>query len=304
MELSCKQAHVSYRVPEHSAAEIICAAGGVKPLANGAAANKPVTRSHKSSDSVAEADSAAEPVSADSIMTKAAEPVSAVHEPTPVDMSIAGQTNAATDKSDQPHAGQQVPTNADNGPVGIAQEEAAPLSATAAADIGNKAALSAALAQAEVAGGEAAIAEARKAGPSAMAASAEAETAKGEATKRALEEAQQAQEAKAEGKLAPAKDAALSEHQQDQVWIHPSQYKSSSTPPLAPPPLAHTSASAGPVSTFLLLNTPRLCTRASQLAPCLLPHMPCPSHARLLCCTVPAHVCLPPASGRRACCCC
>ena len=223
---------------------VTCIADGAELLANGAAADKPATstRSHKSSDSAAKADSAAEPVSADSIMTTA-EPASADHEPTPVDMSGAGQMSAATVKGDEPQAGRTTPaTNGDNGLVGVVQEEeVAPLAATAAADdkVGkSEAALSAAFAEVEVAGEaaeEAAFAEARKAGQSAVAASAEAEIAKEEAAEAALEEAKQAQEDKEEGKPAPAKDADVCNHQQDQVWILQCTRVSASAVPPPPP---------------------------------------------------------------------
>ena len=151
-----------------------------------------------------------------------AEPAPAVHEPTLVDKPVAGQTSAATDDADTPEAGQEVPaTDADDGPVGVAQEETAPLAATAAADsgAGKEAALSAAFAEAEVAGKEAEEAAFAEAGQSVTAAAAEAELAKQEAAEAALEEAKQAQEVKEEGKPIPAKDAAVSEHKQDQVWI-------------------------------------------------------------------------------------
>ena len=297
---------------------VTCIADGAELLANGAAADKPATstRSHKSSDSAAKADSAAEPVSADSIMTTA-EPASADHEPTPVDMSGAGQMSAATVKGDEPQAGRTTPaTNGDNGPVGVVQEEEVePLAATAAADdkVGkSEAALSAAFAEAEVAGEakEAAFAEARKAGQSAVAASAEAEIAKEEAGEAALEEAKQAQEDKEEGKPAPAKDADVRDHQQDQVWIlQCTRVSASAVPPpphpLAPPHLSQhmrISWSHCPACTSLLLHTPCLCIRDSQLTPCLCPATPCPLHARLFCYAVPTDVRLLLAPGCQACC--
>ena len=258
---------------KHSASGVICIADGAELLADGAAANKPATstRSHKSSDSAAKADSAAKPVSADSIMTTA-EPAPADHEPTPIDMSVAGEMSAATDKEGQPQAGQEVPaTNADHGPVGVAQEEEeAPLVATAAADngTGKEAALSAAFAEAEVAGDEAeeaAFAEACKAGQSGVAASAKAEIAKEEAAEAAFEEAKQAQEDKEEGKL--AKDAAVREHQQDQVWILQCTQVSTSA---APPPPLPCPSSPFPTHAYQLVTLS--CLYFSLAAPPLLVH--------------------------------
>ena len=183
---------------EHSAAG---SADGVEPVGNGAAADKPgtSTRSHKSSDSAAKANSAAKPAPTD-IMSSATETASALHEPTPVDTSVASQTSDATDRAGEPQAGQQLPaTNADDGSVGVAQEEAAPWAAIAAADngTGEEAAVSAAFAEVEVASKEAeaaAFADACKAGQGDVAAQAEAEQPKQEAQ----EEQAQAQELKEE----------------------------------------------------------------------------------------------------------
>ena len=234
------------------------------------------------------------------------EPAPAVPEPTPVDKPVADRTPAATDEADTPEAGQEVPaTDAEDGPVGVAQEETAPLAARAAADtVTGKVAALPAFAEADVAGKEfkeAAFAEARKAGQSAMAASAEAELATEEAAAAALEEAKQTQEVKVEGKPVPAKDAAVSEHKQDQVWIlqctqictyaaPPTPPSLLPSPPFPPPPPG---ASCCPASTCLLLHTSCLGTRTSQLAPCLFPAAPCPLHARLFCCVLMSVFLLP-----------
>ena len=208
----------------HSAAGVMCIADAVEPPAKGAAADKAATstKSHKSSDSAAKPDSAAMPVPADGTMT-AAEPAAASEEAMSTDKPVASPTTAVPDKQENTEAGEdeEVPaTDTKNGPAGVTKEQAAPEGAGTGTD--KAAALSAAFAEAEVAGEkaeEAAFAEARKSGQSAMAASAEAETAKEEAAEEALEEVKQVKRLKEEGRPAAVKDAAVVEHEHHQVCI-------------------------------------------------------------------------------------